>query len=131
MERFLRLGFSSCADARARRFHMRKIEAIISPSELDALQEALRHVGVKGMTVLEVRAADASKGGKRFYRGSEYSVDFLPKIKVELLVADTDAAAVTTVIERSTESSDTGTILVSSIEDVVRIRTGERGAGAI
>jgi len=112
---------------------VKKIEAIIAPFEFDVLQEALRHIGVKGMTVLEVKASDDGDSRKRFYRGTEYSVDFLPKVKVELLVADADVAGAVGIIERSTHASANGggTIFISSLEDVVRIRTGERGLGAI
>jgi len=112
---------------------MKKIDAIIAPSELDTLQEALRKVGVNGMTVSEVKATDDGNGGKRFYRGSEYTVDFFPRIKIELLVADANTEVATAAIERSVHSGGTGgtLILVSSIEDVVRIRTGERGVGAV
>ena len=112
---------------------MKKIEAIITPFTLDAVQEALRHVGLKGMTVSEVRTETQGNTRRRLYRGAEYSVDFLPKIKVELLVSDDKLATCADVIEQTARSGglDDVDISVSTIDDVIRIRTGERGASAI
>ncbi len=110
---------------------MKKLEAIISPFSLDALQEALRSVGLVGMTVSEVETD--SEGRKMFYRGAEYSVDLLAKIKIEILIGDDKVAACAEVIEQMAESGglDSADIFVSTIEDIIRIRTGEHGAHAI
>jgi len=112
---------------------MKKIEAIIPPFTLDALQEGLRHVGLKGMTVSELQVENHGKGRTRMYRGAEYVVDFLPKIKVEFLVNDDKVATCAGVIEETAKAGglDEADIFVSTIEDVIRIRTGEHGAGAI
>jgi nitrogen regulatory protein PII len=112
---------------------MKKIEAIITPFTLDALQEALRHVGLKGMTVSEVRAENHRNGRKRLYRGTEYVVDLLPKIKVEFVVSDDKVATCADVIEQTAKTAglDDADIVVSTIDEVIRIRTGEHGASAL
>ena len=112
---------------------MKKIEAIITPFTLDALQEALRQVGLKGMTVSEVKAETQGNARRRLYRGAEYFVDFLPKIKVELLVNDDKVATCADVIEQTAKTGGLHDvdISVSTIDDVIRIRTGEHGASAI
>lgn len=111
---------------------MKKIEAIIKPFKLDDVKEALANEGVHGMTVSEVRGFGRQKGHTELYRGSEYVLDFLPKIKIELLVADELAATCAAAIERSAKTGriGDGKIFVIPIDEVVRIRTGERGSAA-
>jgi nitrogen regulatory protein P-II 1 len=112
---------------------MKKIEAIIKPFKLDEVKEALFEVGLQGMTVLEAKGFGRQKGHTELYRGAEYVVDFLPKVKIEVICEDS-------VVERAVEaimaSARTGRIgdgkvFISSIEEVIRIRTGERGEDAI
>ena len=112
---------------------MKKIEAIIKPFKLDEVKEALAKQGIQGMTVSEVKGFGRQKGHTELYRGAEYVVDFLPKIKVELLVSDERAAlAVDTIMETAkTGRIGDGKIFIMPVEEVVRIRTGERGANAI
>ena len=112
---------------------MKKIEAIIKPFKLDEVKEALAKAGVQGMTVSEVKGFGRQKGHSELYRGAEYVVDFLPKVKIEMLLDDAAAAEVVEVIEEAARTGriGDGKIFVSSVEDVVRIRTGERGDGAI
>ena len=112
---------------------MKKIEAIIKPFKLDEVKEALQGIGVQGMTVSEVKGFGRQKGHTELYRGAEYKVDFLPKIQLEVVVNDADAAKVLETIQKTatTGKIGDGKIFVSNIEDVVRIRTGETGANAI
>ena len=112
---------------------MNKIEAIIKPFKLDEVREALSEVGVSGLTVTEVKGFGRQKGHTELYRGAEYVVDFLPKVKIELVVADSgvDAAIESIVKAARTGKIGDGKIFVSNIEQVVRIRTGETGEGAI
>ena len=112
---------------------MKKIEAIIKPFKLDEVREALSEIGISGLTVTEVKGFGRQKGHTELYRGAEYVVDFLPKIKIELIVA---AAIVEQAIEAIIKAARTGKIgdgkiFVSSVEQVVRIRTGESGEAAI
>jgi nitrogen regulatory protein P-II 1 len=112
---------------------MKKIEAIIKPFKLDEVKEALSKAGVQGMTITEVKGFGRQKGHTELYRGAEYVVDFLPKVKLEILIEDDKAAVV---IETVTTAARTGRIgdgkiFVSSLEEVVRIRTGERGESAV
>jgi nitrogen regulatory protein P-II 1 len=112
---------------------MKKIEAVIKPFKLDEVKEALQELGVQGMTVLEAKGYGRQKGQTELYRGAEYVVDFLPKIKIEVVVADDQLGAA---VEAITSAARTGRIgdgkiFVSDILDVVRIRTGESGAQAI
>jgi nitrogen regulatory protein P-II 1 len=112
---------------------MRKIEAIIKPFKLDEVKEALHGVGIQGMTVTEVKGFGRQKGHTELYRGAEYVVDFLPKIKLQVVVTDDQVAAV---LEAVTKAANTGRIgdgkiFVIPLEEAVRIRTGERGADAI
>ena len=112
---------------------MKKIEAIIQPHKLDEVKEALIGIGVSGMTISEVRGHGRQKGHTEVYRGAEYKVDLLPKVKLEMIVASASASQVVdtlTAAARSGKIGD-GKIFVSSIEDVVRIRNGERGETAI
>ncbi len=112
---------------------MKKVEVIIKPFKLDDVKEALSSVGVQGMTVTEVKGFGRQKGHKEIYRGAEYLVDFLPKIKIEMVVT---SAMVEQVLEKVISAARTGTIgdgkiFVMPVEDVVRIRTGEKGSDAI
>ena len=112
---------------------MKKIEAIIKPFKLDDVKEALQEIGVTGITVTEARGFGRQKGHTELYRGAEYVVDFLPKVKIEVVVNDD---MVEKVIEAIVGAAQTGRIgdgkiFVSPIEDVIRIRTGERGPNAI
>jgi len=112
---------------------MKKIEAIIKPFKLDEVREALSGVGVSGLTVTEVKGFGRQKGHTELYRGAEYVVDFLPKVKIELVVAE---AMVDTAIEAIVKAARTGKIgdgkiFVSAVEQVIRIRTGETGETAV
>jgi nitrogen regulatory protein P-II 1 len=112
---------------------MKKIEAIIKPFKLDEVREALSTLGVSGLTVTEVKGFGRQKGHTELYRGAEYVVDFLPKVKVELVVADSmvDAALEAIVKAARTSKIGDGKIFVSPVEQVIRIRTGETGEDAI
>ena len=112
---------------------MKKIEAIIKPFKLDDVKEALTGAGVIGMTVSEVRGFGRQKGHTELYRGGEYTVDFLPKMKVEVVVSDQLAPKVAELIAAAakTGSIGDGKIFVSALQDVIRIRTGEHGEAAI
>jgi len=112
---------------------MKKIEAIIKPFKLDEVREALSEVGITGLTVTEVKGFGRQKGHTELYRGAEYVVDFLPKLKLELVVADGNAeGAVEAIIKAArTGKIGDGKIFVSDVEQVVRIRTGESGEAAI
>ena len=112
---------------------MRKIEAIIKPFKLEEVKDALGEAGIEGMTVTEVKGFGRQKGHTEIYRGSEYTVDFLPKVKLEIVVADDSLESATKAI---TEAAKTGKIgdgkvFVSSIEEAIRIRTGDTGSEAI
>ena len=112
---------------------MKKIEAIIKPFKLDEVKEALQEVGVQGITVTEAKGFGRQKGHTELYRGAEYVVDFLPKVKVEIVVAD---ASVESVLEAIVKAARTGKIgdgkiFVTSVEQVVRIRTGEINEAAV
>ena len=112
---------------------MKKIEAIIKPFKLDEVREALSEIGVTGLTVTEVKGFGRQKGHTELYRGAEYVVDFLPKIKVELVIADSllDRAMEAIVTAARTGKIGDGKIFVSNMEQVVRIRTGESGEAAV
>jgi nitrogen regulatory protein P-II 1 len=112
---------------------MKKIEAIIKPFKLDEVKDALAEVGVKGMTVTEVKGFGRTGGKREVYRGSAYVVDFVPKVKVEVVVPDALAAAVLEAIERAAKTGriGDGKIFVVHVEEAVRIRTGERGDDAV
>ena len=112
---------------------MKKVEAIIKPFKLDEVKDQLNEIGIKGITVSEVKGFGRQKGHAELYRGAEYIVDFLPKIKLEIIVSD---ELVDDVINAVTKSAQTGRIgdgkiFVTSLEDTIRIRTGERGEEAI
>ena len=112
---------------------MKKVEAIIKPFKLDEVKEALQDVGIQGLTVSEVKGFGRQKGHTELYRGAEYVVDFLPKIKLEIIVNDSEVAKVVEAIQNSAKTGriGDGKIFVSNIEDVIRIRTGETGSNAI
>jgi nitrogen regulatory protein PII len=112
---------------------MKKIEAIVKPFKLDEVKGALTDIGVQGMTVTEVKGFGRQKGHKEVYRGAEYVVEFVPKVKVEIVVADALAQRAVEAIVRAakTGSIGDGKIFVTSLTDAVRIRTGETGEGAL
>ncbi len=112
---------------------MKKIEAIIKPFKLEEVKDALGEIGIEGMTVTEVKGFGRQKGHTEIYRGSEYTVDFLPKIKVELVVTDQQVdSAVTTIVKAArTGKIGDGKVFVSAIEQAVRIRTDEKGESAV
>eukprot|EP00752_Nemacystus_decipiens_P000705 g705.t1 len=112
---------------------MKKIEAVIKPFKLDEVKEALHEVGIQGITVTEAKGFGRQKGHTELYRGAEYVVDFLPKVKLEIVVEDSLAERAVEAIQNAAKTGriGDGKIFVSSIEEVIRIRTGETGADAI
>jgi len=112
---------------------MKKIEAIIKPFKLDEVKEALQEVGVQGLSVIEVKGFGRQKGHTELYRGAEYVVDFLPKVKVEVVLDDdqVDAAIAAIVDAAKTEKIGDGKIFVTSVDQAIRIRTGEAGSDAL
>ena len=112
---------------------MKKIEAIIKPFKLDEVKEALHEVGIQGITVTEAKGFGRQKGHTELYRGAEYVVDFLPKVKIEVVIADNmlERAVDAIVKAARTGKIGDGKIFVSSIDDAIRIRTGERGDAAV
>jgi len=112
---------------------MKKIEAIIKPFKLEEVKDALGEVGIEGMTVSEVKGFGRQKGHTEIYRGSEYTVDFLPKIKLEVVISDERLDAAVTAIVKSAKTGKIGDgkVFVSNIEEAVRIRTEEKGEGAV
>ncbi|HEX2880439.1 MAG TPA: P-II family nitrogen regulator [Polyangiaceae bacterium] len=112
---------------------MKKVEAIIKPFKLDEVKDALSEVGIQGMTVTEVKGFGRTGGKKEVYRGSAYVVDFVPKVKVEIVVADSQVQSVVDAIEKSAKTGriGDGKIFVTPVESAVRIRTGDRDEEAI
>ena len=112
---------------------MKKIEAIIKPFKLDEVKDALSEIGIDGMTVSEVKGFGRQKGHTEIYRGSEYTVDFLPKIKIEIVLANTLLTAAVTAILGSAKTGKIGDgkVFISDIEEAIRIRTDEKGEAAI
>src|SRR5262245_39371542 len=112
---------------------MKKVEAVIKPFKLDEVKNALSHVGVQGLTVSEVRGFGRQKGHKEQYRGAEYTVDLVPKAKIEVVVGDANVAAVVEAITKAARTGEIGDgkIFVTGLEGVTRIRTGEKGEAAI
>ncbi len=112
---------------------MKKIEAIIKPFKLEEVKDALGEIGIEGMTVSEVKGFGRQKGHTEIYRGSEYTVDFLPKIKLEVVIVDeqVDQAVATIIKAAKTGKIGDGKIFVSAMEEVVRIRTEEKGSSAV
>jgi len=115
------------------RLSMKKIEAIIKPFKLDEVKNALAEVGIQGLTVSEVKGFGRQKGHTELYRGAEYTIDFLPKVKIEIVVPDhrSDQVVETIMASAKTGRIGDGKIFVLPVEEVVRIRTGERGEAAI
>src|SRR5580700_9111418 len=112
---------------------MKKIEAIIKPFKLEEVKDALGEIGIEGMTVTEVKGFGRQKGHTEIYRGSEYTVDFLPKVRIEVVVADSrvDAAVAAIVKAAKTGKIGDGKVFVSKIDEAIRIRTEEKGEGAV
>ncbi len=112
---------------------MKKVEAVIKPFKLDEVKDKLNEIGIKGITVSEVKGFGRQKGHTELYRGAEYVVDFLPKIKLEIVIADSQLDDVVNAIIKSAQTGriGDGKIFVTSLEDTIRIRTGERGEDAI
>ena len=112
---------------------MKMVEAIVKPFKLDEVKEALTKVGVQGMTVEEVKGFGRQKGHTELYRGAEYAVDFLPKVKIQIIVNDDQTSNVVRVITEAAKTGKIGDgkIFVSNVEEVIRIRTGEKGSDAI
>lgn len=112
---------------------MKKVEAIIKPFKLEEVKEALAEVGVQGMTVTEVKGFGRQKGHTEIYRGSEYTVDFLPKVKIEIVVNDEEASSVAEAIVKSANTGKIGDgkVFLSPVEEAIRIRTGETGGEAV
>jgi nitrogen regulatory protein P-II 1 len=112
---------------------MKKIEAVIKPFKLDDVKEALNDIGVHGMTVSEVKGYGRQKGHTEIYRGAEYAVDFIPKLKIEIIVEDDRLSEVIEVIQKaaSTGKIGDGKIFILSVDEVIRVRTGEKGSDAL
>jgi len=112
---------------------MKKIEAIIKPFKLDDVKDALNALGVQGMTVTEVKGFGRQKGHVELYRGAEYDISFIPKVKIEVVIADSIVDKVVSTIEEKAKTGKIGDgkIFISKIEEIIRIRTGERGEPAI
>jgi len=112
---------------------MKKVEAIIKPFKLDEVKQALTEIGITGLTAAEVKGFGRQKGHTELYRGAEYVVDFLPKVKIELVVDDAIVAKVVEAIERTAKTGriGDGKLFVSPVDEVIRIRTGERGTDAL
>jgi nitrogen regulatory protein P-II 1 len=112
---------------------MKKVEAIIKPFKLEEVKDALHDVGIEGMTVSEVKGFGRQKGHTEIYRGSEYTVDFLPKIKIELVVSDAKVGEAVTAIVKAAKTGKIGDgkIFVSTVEEAIRIRTEEKGDAAV
>lgn len=112
---------------------MKKIEAVIKPFKLDEVKDALNAIGVQGITVTEVKGFGRQKGHTELYRGAEYVVDFLPKVKMEIIAADALVQKIISTIESTAKTGriGDGKIFVTPVEEVIRIRTGERGEAAI
>ncbi|HLE41995.1 MAG TPA: P-II family nitrogen regulator [Nitrospirota bacterium] len=112
---------------------MKKIEAVIKPFKLDEVKDALNAIGIQGITVTEVKGFGRQKGHTELYRGAEYVVDFLPKVKIEIIVADNLVTKIIETIETTAKTGriGDGKIFVTPVEEVIRIRTGERGEAAI
>ena len=112
---------------------MKKIEAIIKPFKLDEVKEALQEVGVQGLSVIEVKGFGRQKGHTELYRGAEYVVDYIPKVKIEIAIDDDQVDAVIDAIIEAAKTGKIGDgkIFVTHLENVIRVRTGETGAGAL
>jgi nitrogen regulatory protein P-II 1 len=122
-----------CADGRKEAQAMKKIEAIIKPFKLDDVKEALHELGLQGITVLEAKGFGRQKGHTELYRGAEYIVDFLPKVKIELVIEDNLVERAIEAIQQAARTGriGDGKIFVTTVEEAIRVRTGERGTEAI
>jgi len=127
------IGNHTIRTSQAERYGVKKIEAIIKPFKLDEVKEALHEVGVSGITVLEAKGFGRQKGHTELYRGAEYVVDFLPKVKIEVVVDDAIAPRAVEAIQQAAQTGriGDGKIFISTIDEAIRIRTGERGSDAI
>jgi nitrogen regulatory protein P-II 1 len=127
------LGHGAGADRTHDEDAMKKIEAVIKPFKLDEVKEALHEVGLQGITVVEAKGFGRQKGHTELYRGAEYVVDFLPKVKIELICEDSVAERAVEAIMNAARTGriGDGKIFISTVEEVIRIRTGERGADAV
>ncbi|MFO8084774.1 MAG: P-II family nitrogen regulator [Desulfobacterales bacterium] len=112
---------------------MKKVEAIIKPFKLDEVKEALNEIGIQGMTITEVKGYGRQKGHKEIYRGAEYVVDFIPKIKIEVIIEDEWVGKVTDTVSEAAKTGKLGDgkIFVINVEEAIRVRTGEKGKDAI
>ena len=112
---------------------MKRIEAIIKPFKLDEVKEALQNLGVQGLSVIEVKGFGRQKGHTELYRGAEYVVDFLPKVKIEVVIDEAMTERVVDAIQQAAQTGriGDGKIFISSIDEAIRIRTGERGSDAV
>jgi len=112
---------------------MKKIEAIIKPFKLDDVKDALSKIGINGMTVIESKGFGRQKGHTELYRGAEYTVDFIPKIKIEIIVDDKNVKKAVETVQKSakTDKIGDGKIFVTNVEEAIRIRTGEKGSDAV
>ncbi|MCE5313243.1 MAG: P-II family nitrogen regulator [Nitrospiraceae bacterium] len=112
---------------------MKKIEAVIKPFKLDEVRDALTSMGIQGMTITEVKGFGRQKGHTELYKGAEYVVDFIPKVKVEVVVPDSLTESVVSLLERTAKTGKIGDgkIFIMPVDDVVRIRTGQRGEAAL
>ena len=112
---------------------MKKIEAIIKPFKLDEVKEALHEVGIQGITVLEAKGFGRQKGHTELYRGAEYVVDFLPKVKIEVVIEDSMQDTVVEAVQNAAKTGriGDGKIFISSVDEAIRIRTGEKGGEAV
>ena len=129
----MRVTFESVLNLNQAGITMKKIEAIIKPFKLDEVKEALQEIGVQGLSVVEVKGFGRQKGHTELYRGAEYVVDFLPKVKIEVVLADdlVDSAIESITNAAKTDKIGDGKIFVSTVEQAFRIRTGETGDDAI
>ena len=112
---------------------MKKIEAVIKPFKLDEVKEALQEIGIQGLSVIEVKGFGRQKGHTELYRGAEYVVDFLPKVKIEVVIDEAMTERVVDAIQQAAQTGriGDGKIFISTIDEAIRIRTGERGSDAI
>ena len=133
MTQFTRPAFGLSASNHVAGDAMKKIEAIIKPFKLDEVKEALHEVGIQGITVTEAKGCGRQKGHTELYRGAEYVVDFLPKVKIEVVMEDGLVERAVEAIQRAAHTGriGDGKIFVTTIDEAIRIRTGERGADAI
>jgi nitrogen regulatory protein P-II 1 len=126
-------GLAGHRNKKVQKMPMKKIEAIIKPFKLDEVKEALREAGVSGITVTEVKGFGRQKGHTELYRGAEYIVDFLPKVKIEVVVSSATAVLAADAIRKAAQTGriGDGKIFISEVENAIRIRTGETGTDAI